>query len=116
MIWDGPIPRWVTRRSTSFLLLIGLVWQHRWCRGLAGLELLAMQCLESRLDLIAFSFQIRVLGKQLVVVCLQLSNMLLLLPLFRKDSECPPSGYAVHVRAEPLVRAIEICGNISVSQ
>jgi hypothetical protein len=72
--------------------------------------------LESRLDLIALYSQIGILGKQLVVVCLNLANVLLLLPLFRKDSECPPRGYAVHVRAGSPVWAIEICWSFFMLQ
>jgi len=116
MFWNWPVPRRMSYRRTSLLLLLDL-WLGRF--GLfvfAGFELLAMQCLELRFELIAFPCYLGIFGTELFVIFLQFADLIIKPPLFREYGERPLGRNAVHVWTGTLVETVELIGSLAIIQ
>jgi hypothetical protein len=83
---------------------------------LAGFELLAMQGLELRFELIAFPGDLGILGGELFVIFLQFEDLIIKTPLLRENGVRPVGGYTVHVWTGTFVETVELSRSLPILQ
>ena len=113
---NRPVPRRMTHRRASLLLGLVLGLGRFGLFVFAGLELLAMQGLELRFELLAFPGDLGIFGAELFVIFLQFEDLIIKPPLLREYSVRPLGGNAVHVGTGMFVETIKRSGSFPIIQ